>query len=731
MRRLVASSTPAFDATVAGLRRDAHIAAARVTAGRIRHVRSGVEAAYDAVLDVSGLGPWKYTGNVHLDKVRGRWLVRWTPDALYPGLGPGQRLVRSRTWRPRAAITGAGGVALVSTAESVDIGVQPSRITDRPRLDAVLQQQLAVPPAKTASALAATGVRPDHFVVIMSVPTERFDRLRPALAPVPGIVFRRTTARLTAQDGPGPHVIGQVGEITAEQLGHLGAPYVQGDVVGMTGLEAAFERQLAGRPDGDVHIVDSAGHTVRTVQTFAGAEPQPVASTIAIGTQHAADKALDGVSQPAAIVAIDATTGEVRAVASRPLDQQFDRALAGRYPPGSTFKVVTTAALLAGGMQPDSPLTCPPKLTVNGKVFTNFEGEAAGTISLRRAFAVSCNTAFVGAAAKLPGDALSKAATQFGFGASYPAPAAGGWPRPATPEKAAAAIGQARVQASPLHMATVAAAVVSGSWRPPQLISGPAPPVGTEIEGNVAALRGMMADVVRSGTGTAVSLGGSGKTGTAEFGSSTLHPPIICGPVAGWGGGVAVGVGVASRWPRPPGRGRLGGGGRAPATDTDMRRAGGRAPAAPRRGHRSRASCAGQPASYGNGGGGGGLGFVAPTSAHLRRLAAPPGLGSCHARSRAAQVAALRDMMGEVVRSGTGTAVKVPGPPVFGKTGTAEFGSSTPPSTHAWFIGYRGSLAFAVLVEGGGVGGRVAAPIAARFPAFRPLTSRADVGRFA
>ena len=54
-------------------------------------------------------------------------------------------------------------------------------------------------------------------------------------------------------------------------------------------------------------------------------------------------------------------------------------------------------------------------------------------------------------------------------------------------------------------------------------------------------------------------------------------------------------------------------------------------------------------------------------------------------------------------------------PGTFGKTGTAEFGSGNPPATHAWFIGYHGNLAFAVIVEGGGVGGRVAAPLAAKF----------------
>ena len=75
-------------------------------------------------------------------------------------------------------------------------------------------------------------------------------------------------------------------------------------------------------------------------------------------------------------------------------------------------------------------------------------------------------------------------------------------------------------------------------------------------------------------------------------------------------------------------------------------------------------------------------------------------------------------MMAEVTASGTGTAAAVAGKaPVSGKTGTAEFGNANPPATHAWFIGFQGDVAFAVLVEGGGVGGTVAAPVAGSFVA--------------
>jgi len=74
----------------------------------------------------------------------------------------------------------------------------------------------------------------------------------------------------------------------------------------------------------------------------------------------------------------------------------------------------------------------------------------------------------------------------------------------------------------------------------------------------------------------------------------------------------------------------------------------------------------------------------------------------------------LRPMMHAVVTIGTAAGVGFP-PDVYGKTGTAEYGSGTPPKAHGWFIGYRGDLAFAVLVEGGGYGASSAGPIANAF----------------
>jgi cell division protein FtsI/penicillin-binding protein 2 len=559
MQGLTEGAPPAVVEGVTAMRDDLRITSARFQRVGLRREGEGAIADYAAEVDLAGLGTWTYTGTLQFRRTGGRWRLVWSPAALHPTLGAGQRFDRTRAWPARAPITGVDGAALVAAGEVVDIGLQPERIRDLAQVQAILRQQVGVEPAAVTAALSAPGVRPDHFVAVARVRGERFAQVRPVLEPVPGVFFQRTTGRLPVAENFALHVLGRYDEVTAERLQELGSPYVVGDKVGLSGLERAFERQLAGTPSGEVRTIDVATEQpVATLFQFSGTPPHPVGTTLDRRTQEAAEQALAGVTFPAALVAVDAGTGDVRAVVSRPFDQPFNRALAGQYPPGSTFKVVTTAALLGAGTRPETPVGCPADANVGGQGFRNFEGGSLGGTTFRTAFAQSCNTAFVALSANLADAALAGAATTFGFGTEYDLglPTEGAtFPTPRdVAERASQAIGQGRVEASPLHMATVAAAVASGGWRAPRLLTDKLQAPTTLLDPATAAtLKELTAEVVRTGTGTAAAVAGQqigGKTGTAEIGGpdpNRTHAWFIgyrgpSGPGSGQGGGLAFAV---------------------------------------------------------------------------------------------------------------------------------------------------------------------------------------------
>ena len=325
--------------------------------------------------------------------------------------------------------------------------------------------------------------------------------------------------------------VGRVGDITPDLLDALGAPYEKGDQVGLTGLQRIYERQLAGSPSGAVRLVhDDGGDTVEVLKRFTGTDPKPVHTTFDVDLQRKAEQALPSGSPNAAMVVLDADTSEIRAVVNRPA-AGFDRALAGRYAPGSTFKIVTTTAALRNGVTPDSTISCPSRVRIHGRWFSNYQNEVLGDIPFTKAFYESCNTAFVQVAADLPEHALQDAAETLGFNSDYTLPigtTVASYPTPKdVAERAAAAIGQARVEATPVQMASVAAAIASGAWKPPVMVTDDQPDVQPHDVSNVAdKITAMMQEVPRIGTaaGAGVPDGVAGKTGTAEFGTGDPLP---------------------------------------------------------------------------------------------------------------------------------------------------------------------------------------------------------------
>ncbi|MFE7586715.1 penicillin-binding transpeptidase domain-containing protein [Streptomyces gardneri] len=287
-----------------------------------------------------------------------------------------------------------------------------------------------------------------------------------------------------------------------------------------------------GKPRGEVQVVDRiTGETRSTAVRFgprAGEGGGPLRTTIDARTQRAAEKALarHTAGRNAGLVAVRIDSGEVVAVANGPAGG-FSRAFQGTYAPGSTWKVVTSAALLAkGAVTPESRVDCPKYLTV-GKQFHNVETSEIPGASFREDFIHSCNTAFVALRGRLTNDEMTVFAKEhFGIGpewrtgvgsvdAEVPVPAG-------ETEKAAALFGQGRLRTNPLAMASVTATAVSGTFRQPLLVRGTEQPavVTKPLPGAVVKqLRSLMRDTVTEGSAKVLA-GVPGevgaKTGTAE-----------------------------------------------------------------------------------------------------------------------------------------------------------------------------------------------------------------------
>jgi cell division protein FtsI/penicillin-binding protein 2 len=555
------------------------VVAAQIETGTLEEDGLRARMPLEVSLELDRLGTWEYETVLGVVEVGDRWFVEWSPQVIHPGLVDGRRLERRRVWPERGTIRAWDGAPLRTDRPIVRVGIEPRSITDRPALVAELEDLLEIPAGVIDEALDAPGVQPDWFVAVAAVRAEDYPDVGPFVEALDGVLVRREFDRRAPTDDYAVQVLGTVGDITVEQLDAWGEPYDATRIVGRSGLELVHEFDLAGTPGGDIRLVDSAGGLVSVLEVFVGEEAVDVVTTLDADVQAAAEEAMNTIENPAALVAVDIATGQVRAVVSRPVEE-FGRALSGAYPPGSTFKTITAAAFIENGGSSGTSVSCPPEVFVGGLRFTNAGGGSLGSVSLASAYAASCNTAFVNAATTFDHEVLAAAAGRFGFGLDYSIgldTASATLPEPIDDaEFAASAIGQARVTASPLHMATVAAAVAGGQWQEPVLILEPQRNRGFE--------------------------------------PSRLDPDMVT---------------------------------------------------------------------------------------------------------------QLQSMMRLVVTNGTGGAVSSAGSDISGKTGSAEFGNDDPPETHAWFIGYRDDLAFAVLVEAGGAGGSVAAPVAAEFLALLDATREA------
>jgi beta-lactamase class D len=300
-------------------------------------------------------------------------------------------------------------------------------------------------------------------------------------------------------------------------------------------LGPGMTRVAAGRTKGEdaIVLVNGAGEEKARLLKPSADVGQPLKSTMDIDVQAAAQAAVDSVENPAYLVAIHAPSGGILAVAQNAATEGNPRSLNGLFPPGSTFKVVTTAAALAAGTTPSTVLPCPARTTAGTRTIPNDNDFTLGEVSLRTAFARSCNTTFATLAADLPADSLSTAANQFGLSADFEIPGITTQtgrvlPAESTPQQVENAIGQGTVQASPFGLTLMTATVASGAPVTPKLYSNLTTRVTTGYEAPppsvISALRTMMRGAVTSGTASTLAGYGpvAGKTGTAQYADGTF-----------------------------------------------------------------------------------------------------------------------------------------------------------------------------------------------------------------
>jgi len=553
MRRLVSAPPADFTAVNDAAFRAIGVRGATFTAGRITESGSEAHARVTERFALPGVGTWSPATTVRLVQHNGRWRVAWSPATINPALHAGEHLVATETWPTRAPIVGAGGTPLTRSDQQVTAGIVGSRIKNPAavRTDLLLA---GATKAQVTSAVAQARAHPTYFEPVFTVSEARFHQLEAQPGPhnvyaVKGTEFELSHSRSAITPQLAAHVVGTVGAITAQQLQQLGLPYTAASQVGQSGLELADQRRLAGTPRTQITVTDAGGATVATLATFPGRPGHGVQTSIDPRVQRAAEAALAPVGHPVAMVAMRASTGQVLAVVSDPAGSGYDLALQGEYPPGSTFKVLTSTALIQRGLSPQSPASCPQTVDVGGEVFHNAEGDQP-VQTIAQAFTESCNTAFIGlATGRLKGADFTAAASLYGlnrvarpglpaFDAEVPAPTS-------QAALAATAIGQGGALFSPLGMATVAAAVDSGTVHAPRLVTGaPDDSVAPRpLPGAVAAdLRLMMGQVVTSGTAAGFGLpaGTHAKTGTAEYG--TGRPLKIDAWLMGYDGDVAFGI---------------------------------------------------------------------------------------------------------------------------------------------------------------------------------------------
>jgi cell division protein FtsI/penicillin-binding protein 2 len=503
--------------------------------GNVRQHGATAQAGFEADIDLSGSGlPWSYAGTFALRDGADGWRIVWNPSVIVPGMTGQEQLAVVSQFYPRAEVLDSAGQPLIVPSPVVQVGVYPGELADPARTAAALSAVTQIPAAQIEGQIEEN--LQDDFLELITYTPSQYADLSSRLSAVPGLQVRQTTEPLF--ESIAPDIVGQVGTETAAVLRTDGVEYRPGTTVGLSGLESTFQRELVGTPRTDV-VLQQSGKAAVDLKTWLGQPGTAVHTTLDSSVQLAADQALADVPTSAAIVAVQASTGKILAVASQTAGDGMPalNPLSGQYEPGQAFTIISSAALLSTGrLTPSDPVPCPASNSVDGTIFTNdppVQG-LGNAPSFQTDFSNACATAFAGGLSlSLSSNDLMRAGAAFGIG---------GWQLPDSPAFAGQIgqptgegplaedlIGTGQVRVSPLDMALAAGVVQSGRWHTPSLVSTNSDPSsasrGIESDQVLTALRELMQSAMQTPQNRIANVGGDvfGQTGSAQFESGNLR----------------------------------------------------------------------------------------------------------------------------------------------------------------------------------------------------------------
>lgn len=517
-----------------------------------------------ATLDTAA-GPLQFSQTIQLTQQKSKnqtnWYVDWQPSLILPGMNTGDKVRINTLPAKRGEILDRNGKPLAMNGTAAQIDVVPGQLgsgAGKTKTISQLAKMLGITEQQVQDAMKPAWVKPDSLVPVKTVNTSNHSLIKNATKLLG--VYKTTVASRVYPDGAASgHLTGYVGPITAEILkAHPSEGYNENSVIGRTGLEQLYEKQLRARDGAVIHLLDASGNEIKTIAQQAPKNGENIQLTIDRTVQDALYGQMKKDSGSAA--AIDPKTGDVLGLVSAPsydpnvfalgissadyskLSNDPNRPLMNRFSeataPGSTFKPITAAIALSHNVIDPSK-----NISINGtkwqqdKSWGNYyvtRLDHAPQVNLESALYRSDNIYFAQTALKIGGATLANDSKNYGFGEALPIP----YPmQPSTISNdgklnnamllANSGYGQGQVTVNPLHLSLIYSAFVNdGSIIKPRLIKTDAAPTlwkKNVMSPQIAQLLNQdLTQVVNNPAGTArnAQISGlplAGKTGTAEF----------------------------------------------------------------------------------------------------------------------------------------------------------------------------------------------------------------------